>query len=273
MTEFLIEQAPWRLHVGHRPLLVSMPHVGTHLPACVAARLTEAARRVPDTDWHLERLYDFAVALGASVLVATHSRYVIDLNRPSDDSSLYPGRSVTGLCPLDTFDEEALYLPDAAPAAAEIAQRLQAVWRPYHAALQGELQRLRARHGVAMLWDAHSIRSVLPRFFDGRLPDLNLGTVDGASCEPALARRLLEIAQSDSGGSAVLNGRFKGGHITRHYGRPQDDVHAVQLELVQCRYMQEVWPYAYLPERARTLQPTLQRLLHAVLDHAEGRAG
>jgi len=256
-------------HQGTAPLLISMPHAGTHVPPAIAARLTPAARQVPDTDWHLPILYDFARALGASILVATHSRYVIDLNRPPDGASLYPGQSVTGLCPVDMFDERLLYAdPQDAPDLAEVATRRDAYWAPYHARLRAELDRLRAAHGVAVLWDAHSIRSVLPRFFDGRLPDLNLGTADGASCDPALAQALLHEARAASGYTAVLNGRFKGGHITRHYGEPARNIHAVQLELTQCSYMQEALPFAYLPDVARGVRPHLQRMVQAALAFA-----
>ena len=259
---------PFVFHAGTAPLLVSMPHVGTYLPPAIAARLTVEARRVPDTDWHLDRLYAFAKEMGASILMATHSRYVVDLNRPSDNTSLYPGQSVTTLCPLDTFDDAPLYLEGMAPDAAEIAARVSACWHPYHQQLRAELARLRQQHGIAMLWDAHSIRSALPRFFAGKLPDFNLGTADGASCDPALAGTLLGIAQSIPGHSAVLNGRFKGGHITRHYGRPAEGIQAVQLELTQCSYMNESGGFEYLPGRAERIQPNLRSLLAAMLDHA-----
>ncbi|KQP17099.1 N-formylglutamate deformylase [Pseudorhodoferax sp. Leaf265] len=267
---FSTTEPPFRFRQGTRPLLVSMPHVGTHVPPALAARFTAEAREVHDTDWHLERLYDFADALGASVLVATHSRYVIDLNRAPDGASLYPGQNVTGLCPVDTFDETPLYL-DAAdqPGEAEIAERREAIWHPYHAKLAEELARIKAQHGIAMLWDAHSIRSVLPRFFEGKLPDLNLGTGKGTSCDPALAERLLAIAKDAPGYTSVLNGRFTGGYITRHHGRPQDGQHAVQLEMTQSSYMQEAMPFDYLAGRAAGVQPHLQRMLQAVLDFAE----
>lgn len=269
---FTTAKPAFHFRAGTRPLLVSIPHGGEHLPPALAARLSKEARGIPDTDWHLERLYGFAEKLGASVLVATHSRYVIDLNRPPDGSSLYPGRSVTALCPVDTFDGNPLYRDAAAaPDEAEIAARRDAVWRPYHARLSEEIGRLKATHGSAVLWDAHSIRSVLPRFFEGKLPDLNLGTADGASCDPGLANELLAIAGQAPGCTAVLNGRFKGGHITRHFGDPPAGVHAVQLELAQHRYMQEESPFAYLPERARRLQPTLHRMLEAALAFAENR--
>ena len=241
------------------------------MPGDIAAKLTPEGREVHDTDWHLERLYDFADELGASVLVATHSRYVVDLNRPPDGASLYPGQNVTGLCPVDTFASTLIYANDPGPDDAEIADRRDAVWAPYHQQLRTELDRIRATHGVAMLWDAHSIRSVVPRFFEGKLPDLNLGTANGASCDPALANELLAIAQSASGYSAVLNGRFQGGHITRHYGQPHDNIHAVQLEMTQCSYMQEAMPFDYLPERAVGVQPHLRRMIEAVLGFARGR--
>ena len=264
-------EAPFVFHRGTRPLLVSMPHVGTHLPPAIAARLTPAGRELHDTDWHLDTLYAFARELGASILMATHSRYVIDLNRPPDGASLYPGQSVTGLCPVDTFDNHPLYADGTGPDDPEIAARREAVWRPYHDQLGAELERLKAEHVIAVLWDAHSIRSVLPRFFEGKLPDFNLGTADGAGCDPALAQHLLDIARATPGHTAVLNGRFKGGHITRHYGQPAQRVHAVQLELTQCCYMEEATPFRYRPDRASRIEPTLRALLDAVLAFAEQR--
>jgi N-formylglutamate deformylase len=267
---FETTEPPFRFRKGTRPLLISMPHVGTYVPPALAARLTEEAQGVPDTDWHLERLYDFADELGASVLVATHSRFVIDLNRPPDGASLYPGQSVTGLCPIDMFDDQLLYRdPADEPDEAEIAQRREAIWKPYHAQLTNELASMKDEHGVAALWDAHSIRSVLPRFFEGRLPDLNLGTAEGASCSPLLAEQLLAIGQKASGYTAVLNGRFKGGHITRQHGNPVHGVHAVQLEMTQCSYMQESWPFEYLPDDAAGVKPHVRRMLEEVLAFVE----
>ena len=269
-TPYVTDQPAFRFHQGTRPLLISMPHVGTHLPPAIAARLTDAARQVPDTDWHLERLYGFAGELGASILVATHSRYVVDLNRPPDNQSLYPGQDTTGLCPVDTFDKTPLYAAGDTPDDAEIDARRAALWQPYHRQLQTELDRLRAAHGTVVLWDAHSIRSVVPRFFEGRLPDLNLGTADGASCDLLLADALLAIGKQASGKqangySAVLNGRFKGGYITRRYGQPALGVHAVQLELTQCSYMQEALPFDYLTSQAVGIQPHLRAMLQAAL--------
>ena len=270
---FTTAEPAFRFRQGTRPLLISMPHVGTHVPPALAARLTDEARHVPDTDWHLEQLYDFADELGASVLVATHSRYVIDLNRPPDGASLYPGQSVTGLCPVDTFDDTPVYASkDDLPDDAEVAERRDAIWHPYHRQLQAELDRLKAAHGTIALWDAHSIRSVLPRFFEGKLPDLNLGTGNGTSCDPALAATLLGIAESATGYTGVLNGRFKGGHITRQYGNPAGGVHAVQLEMTQSSYMQETLPFDYLPDVAAGVQPHVRRMIEAVLAFVEGPA-
>jgi N-formylglutamate deformylase len=268
---FTTTEPAFRFTQGTRPLLISMPHVGTHVPPALAERLTVEARQVHDTDWHLERLYDFAKALGASVLVATHSRYVVDLNRPPDNQNLYPGQDTTGLCPVDTFDKTPVYAHADVPDDGEIMARRNAIWQPYHQQLQAELERLKALHGTVVLWDAHSIRSVLPRFFEGKLPDLNLGTANGASCDPELARTLLGIGEAATGYQAVLNGRFKGGHITRQYGRPLEGVHAVQLEMTQCSYMQETMPFDYLPELASSVQPHLRAMLEAALKFAESR--
>jgi N-formylglutamate deformylase len=251
---------------GRTPLLVSIPHGGTYLPPELVPRLTEAALALPDTDWHVPRLYDFATGLGAGVLCATHSRYVVDLNRPPDGQPLYPGASNTELVPLSLFDNRPIYRPGAAPGAAEVQDRLQRYWRPYHARLEAELAALRDRFGIALLFDAHSIRSVVPRFFEGRLPDLNLGTAAGASAADELGRTLLDIALKSDRYSAVLNGRFKGGYITRHYGRPSQHVHAVQLELSQRTYMEEEPPFSWREDLAATIEPLLRRLVQAMSD-------
>lgn len=259
----------FNLRKGRRPLLVSMPHVGEHIPATLASTMTPEALQLPDTDWHLDRLYNFLDDIGASVLVATHSRYVIDLNRPLDDANLYPGQDTTGLLPIDTFKKERVYLEGKEPDDAEMEQRGPLYWQPYHDALSTELQRLRDEHGVAMLWEAHSICSNVPRFFDGKLPDFNLGTAAGKSCAPDLEQRLLAIAQSASGYTYALNGRFKGGHITRHYGNPSNNIHAVQLELSQATYMDEHYPFRFDDELADGVRPTLRKFMYGMLDWAD----
>jgi N-formylglutamate deformylase len=255
----------FELKRGTAPLLISMPHAGTSLPPSIAGRLMDAALRLPDTDWHLRRLYDFIDELGASLIVANHSRYAIDLNRPPDGANLYPGQDTTALCPVDTFDRQPLYREGQQPDAAEIQLRIERYWQPYHAALQSELGRLRERHTRVVLWDAHSIRSVLPRFFAGRLPDLNLGTAGGTACDQGLAELLLRIAQGNRRYTAVLDGRFKGGYITRRYGRPAEGVHAIQLELAQRTYMSEDHPYSFDEHLAAALRPLLSEMLDAVL--------
>ena len=256
-----------RLHRGTAPLLVSLPHDGSALPADIAPRLTPGARRVPDTDWHVGRLYEFARALGASILVPHCSRYVVDLNRPPDDTSLYPGQNTTGLCPLLQFSGEPVYLEGAQPDEAEVAARVEAYWRPYHDTLAAELQRMRGEHGRVVLWEGHSIRGTLPFLFEGALPDLNLGTAAGHSCSPELQQRLAAVLEGQGMYSHVVNGRFKGGYITRHYGNPDAGVDAVQLELAQRTYMDED-SFEYLPQRAARLQDLLSRLLETALETA-----
>ncbi|RRN56593.1 N-formylglutamate deformylase [Pseudoxanthomonas sp. SGNA-20] len=254
----------FHLHQGDAPLLISLPHDGSELPADIAARLTDSARRVPDTDWHVSRLYAFARELGASIIRPRYSRYVIDLNRPPDDASLYPGQNTTGLCPTVQFSGEPVYQPGAEPDQAEIARRLEAYWRPYHDNLDAELQRIRGQHGRVVLWEGHSIRGRLPYLFEGALPDLNLGTAGGHSCSPALRQRLEEVLAAHPQYSHVVDGRFKGGYITRHYAAPETGVQAVQLELAQRTYMDED-SFAYDPVRAEALQQVLRALLQAVL--------
>jgi N-formylglutamate deformylase len=252
------------LHRGTAPLLVSLPHDGTELPPALATRMSEGARRVPDTDWHVARLYAFARELGASVIVPRHSRYVVDLNRPADDRSLYPGQNTTGLCPHVQFSGEPVYLDGCAPGAVEVASRVTRYWQPYHAALAAEVARLRASHGRAVLWEGHSIRSVVPFLFEGRLADLNLGTAGGASCSARLQQRLEGLLAAQETYSWVANGRFKGGYITRHYGDPDAGIDAVQLELAQLNYMDED-SFEYDETKAAALQALLRRLLAACL--------
>ncbi len=247
------------------PLLISCPHDGTLIPPDIAARMTPKAQTAPDTDWHVARLYKFAEQLGATVLVPSHSRYVVDLNRPPDDVSLYPGQNTTGLCPIVQFSGEPIYRDGQQPSTDEINARVGRYWRPYHQALRDEIVRLREMHDRVVLWEAHSIRSVVPFLFDGRLPDINVGTATGASCSTATQQRLQAALDAQDRYSHVVNGRFKGGYITRQYGQPAVGVDAIQLELAQVNYMDED-SYEYLPERAEPLQ----RLIHSLLEAALG---
>jgi len=253
------------LRRGSSPLLVSIPHLGTEIPEALRPHYDPRALAVEDADWHLDRLYDFLPSLGASVLQPRYSRYVIDLNRPPDDTPMYPGASNTELCPTRFFDGTALYAEGKAPLEEEKARRREQYWKPYHEALQAELSRIQQEHGFALLWDAHSIRSEIPWLFDGRLPDLNIGTADGASADASIAKAVVDAAAASPQYSHVLNGRFKGGYITRRYGRPADKVHAVQLEMCQCVYMQETPPYAYVEALARQVQPTLRAMVGVAL--------
>jgi N-formylglutamate deformylase len=258
----------YQFNAGTIPLLVSMPHVGTDIPDEIAATMTSAAVDKQDTDWHLVRLYDFLQDMGASTLSARWSRYAIDLNRPPENTNLYPGQDTTGLCPVDTFHREPLYRAGCVPDQAEVERRLQRYWQPYHQQLRAELDRLLAIHGRVALWDAHSIASHVPRFFDGKLPDLNFGTADGASCAPGLADAVVGRALAQEQYSIAVNGRFKGGHITRFYGQPQAGVHAIQLEMCQSVYMDEDAPYGYRPDRAEQVQGLLRAMTQAAADWA-----
>ena len=244
---------------GDSPLVISFPHVGTRLAPEIVPLLAPVALKVSDTDWHVDRLYDFAVECGASFVQATYARTVIDLNRPPDDESLYPGQTTTGLCPTETFAGERLYR-DGGPDSSEIARRRDRYWRPYHLELERLVARAKARHGHATVLDAHSIASHVPRLFDGRLPDVNVGTFAGRSCAPELSSRLLEALMAQSRFTHVINGRFKGGYITRHYGQPRDGVHAVQFELGQLAYLDEP-PTVYSEARATDLKVLLRRLV------------
>ena len=246
---------------GDTPLLVSVPHDGRLIPEGQRSRMTAAALAIPDTDWHVAELYGFVRDLGASMLVARYSRYVVDLNRPPDDGALYAGQVATGLCPQYSFAGDPLYRDDTPVAAAEVRDRVERYWRPYHERLNLAVEALRTRHGYALLWDAHSIPSRVPRLFDGELPVLNLGDYDGCSCSANVARELHRVAAA-SPYASVLNGRFKGGYITRHYGNPAGGVQAVQLELAQRAYMDEA-TREFDAGRAERLRDTLRALLNA----------
>jgi N-formylglutamate deformylase len=251
------------LHLGSVPLIVSLPHVGTELPADIAAQLTSVGRSLVDTDWHVHHLYAFARDAGVSWLRARYSRYVIDVNRPPDDQSLYPGQTTSQLCPTASFAGEPLYGGEL-PSAAQISKRRERYWMPYHTTLQGLIASTRARFGYALLLDAHSIRSELPRLFPGRLPDVNVGTHGGRSCAAGFAGGVTAVLEQQTRFTHVLNGRFKGGYITRAYGDPVAGVHAIQLELAQAAYMDEA-STAYSAEHAQDLQSLLRQLVASML--------
>ena len=254
----------FELHQGRLPLLISMPHPGTKLLPETASGLTPRAQHLEDTDWHMPLLYQPIRELGASVLSASYSRYVVDLNRPADDKPLY-STATTGLFPGTFFDGEPLFETGKAPDDATKAAILHNVWQPYHQALAQELARLRDTYGYALLWDAHSIKSVVPRLFEGKLPDLNFGTADGASCAPELSTALLDCCEAFPQYTKVLNGRFKGGYITRHYGAPNQNIHAIQLEVAQCCYMDES-SFVFSEEKSDDFRLLLNTLINTALD-------
>lgn len=263
------------LHRGDAPLIVSLPHTGTDIPDDLLSRLASPWRSLKDTDWHVERLYDFAAELGATVIRTAASRTVIDVNRDPTGESLYPGMPTTDLCPNTTFDGDLLYRPGDGLSRAEVIERREAFFDPYHTALAGEIARLRASHERLVLYDCHSIRSVIPELFEGELPQFNIGTADGKSCDPPLTAAVERVV-SDTGLSHVVNGRFKGGYITRHYGNPAAGVHAIQMELAIRGYLREPgevnetnWPPPHDEAFAAPMKATLRKVLEACLEFAQ----
>ena len=252
------------LDQGDGPLLISCPHVGVLLPDALAQRLTPPGRALVDTDWDVDRLYPFARELGATVLRARQSRYVIDLNRDPEGISLYPGAHTSALCPVETFEGEPLYRSGMEPTDHEVRERRAQWWDPYHDALQGELARVRAAHGFALLLDAHSIWGRLPLLFEGELPDINLGTNSGRSCDAEMTRAVVDALAGSSYGH-VVDGRFKGGYITRRYGSPAHEVHALQIELNQRTYLRDGSRRAFDEAKAAALTVVLRAVCEAML--------
>lgn len=259
----------FNLKPGYTPILISMPHTSSCIPATLAARMHPYAQSSPDTDWLISQLYDFATKMGLGILQPEYARYVIDLNRPENDENLYPGANSTGLCPLSCFDQRPIYIEGLEPDQDEIQARIKMYWQPYHQALQTEINRLKANFGLAIVFDAHSIASRVPRFFEGALPDLNLGTAQGTSCAQALQTALEKVIKSSTY-TWASNERFKGGYITRAYGTPEQNVHTVQLELSQATYLDEETG-TWKPGKAARIQPVLHRLMQTILDWAKER--
>ncbi len=262
------------IHQGEAPLIVAFPHTGIEIPQALLSRFVSPWLARKDADWWIDQLYAFARDLGATTVRTTLSRSVIDVNRDPSGASLYPGQATTELCPTTTFDGEPLYHSGQAPDAAEIADRRARWFDPYHFAVEAELARLRALHPRVVLYDAHSIRSTIPRLFDGPLPPFNIGTNTGATCDPALSDAIAQVC-AHSGLGHVVNGRFKGGWTTRHYGRPDEGIHAIQMELACRGYMTEpdeatpeTWPSPYDPAQAAPLRAALRDVLAAALSFA-----
>jgi N-formylglutamate deformylase len=261
------ESDVFKLKRGNSKLLVSMPHVGTQLPGWLVPRMSKEAMNLPDTDWYLEELYDFLQDIDVTIVSANYSRYVVDLNRSADDISLYPGCDVTGLCPIDTFSSKLIYQQQSYPDTTEIKRRLNRFWYPYHHALACEIARIKAIHGDVIVWDAHSIRSEVPRFFDGELPQLNIGTADGTSCLPVLIDKIVDDIKSNGDYSWIVNGRFKGGFITRHYCQPAMGINTMQLEIAMRSYMNES---SLIPkfdhDKAQSLKVLLKTMMQSILN-------
>jgi N-formylglutamate deformylase len=255
---------------GSLPILISFPHSGTVVPDLLRNRFTAAGRALPDTDWFVPELYRRCLdRLDVSTLIATHSRYVVDLNRPADGSALYPGRIESAVCPTETFEGEAIYASGHELSNTEIPARIDRYWRPYHLALAAERDRILAAHGRCLIWDAHSIRSRSPRLFEGELPQLNLGTFSGHSASPRLVGPVVERLCAQQRFSHVVDGRFKGGHITRHFGAPAQNVHAMQLEIAQRAYMSEEGAPQFDSQRAAPLSELIEQILAALAAAAD----
>ena len=256
------------VEIGDSPLVLAQPHGGTEVPAEIVDRLNNNGRALADTDWHISRLYRGLIKDVTVVSTPVH-RYVIDVNRDPSDESLYPGQNTTSLCPVTTFDGKSIYLAGQEPGEDEIQQRQREFHQPYHDALRGQLDRVRQKHGYAVLYDCHSIRSVVPYLFEGRLPDFNIGSNNGQTCSPDLETLVLSACTQQAQFSHVLNGRFKGGWTTRHYGDPESGFHAIQMELAQSNYMLEQAPWDYDIDKATGLRKALAAILLSVLEFGE----
>ncbi len=255
---------------GTSPVILGFPHTGTDVPADIWERLDDNGRLLADTDWHIHHLYDGLLKNQTSVR-ATFHRYVLDANRDPSGTSLYPGQNTTGLIPETDFDGKAIWKTGAEPTEADIATRLREYHAPYHAALAAEIERVKAIHGVVVLYDCHSIRSHIPFLFDGKLPDFNIGTDMGKTCDPAIEQATVAIASAATGYDSILNGRFKGGWTTRHYGKPETGVHAIQMELAQSTHLStEAPPFAYDDEEADNLRIHLKSILTRIEEIALG---
>jgi len=248
---------------GNGPIVLSLPHTGTQVPDHIFGLLNDRGRALADTDWNIHHLYDGLLDNVTTVRTPVH-RYVIDVNRGPDDASLYPGQNTTGLCPVTDFDGEPIYHDGQEPDAQEVETRRKRYHQPYHQALSAELSRLKAIHGSAILYDCHSIRSVIPYLFASTLPNINIGTNSSTSCAKLVEKSVREICRAASGYDTVVNKRFKGGWTTRHYGQPRRGIHAIQMELAQSTYMQEAAPWSYDPEKADRLRPVLSLILSAL---------
>ena len=253
---------------GNSPLILAMPHTGTYVPEGVLKHLNEAGRTLRDTDWHIEKLYQ-GLMPDVTIVRALFHRYVIDANRAPTDESLYPGQNTTGLCPTTDFDGKPIYLDEQEPEPEEIESRRNEFHTPYHRAIAKEIERVHARHGLVILYDCHSIRSHIPFLFEGKLPDFNIGTNNGTTCAKSMEISTSDICSSAQGFSSILNGRFKGGWTTRNYGQPDNNIHAIQMELAQSTHLAgEELPFDYSPQIAANIRPHLKNILEELTNQA-----
>lgn len=248
---------------GRSPVILAMPHSGLYVPDDIYERFNRYGRELTDTDWHIDQLYA-GLLPDVTMIRANFHRYVIDPNRDPLGTSLYPGQNTTRLCPLTDFDANSIYRDGQAPNAGEVALRCETYHAPYHAAVEAEIMRVKALHGIAVLFDCHSIRSEVPFLFEGQLPDFNIGTYVGQSCSPDIQSVVAAICAKAKGYSFVENGRFKGGWTTRHYGRPDQNIHAIQMELAQHNYMQETSPWTFQEDKAEKVRGVLKPILQAI---------
>ncbi|MDP7592782.1 MAG: N-formylglutamate deformylase [Litorilituus sp.] len=256
----------YTLTTGNIGVLISMPHNGQLIPKNITETMTSTARNVPDTDWYMDKLYDFANTMGAYIISPKYSRYVIDLNRSSHGKALYTNANNTELCPTTAFDLSSLYLPNKQPSSQEISERISCYWQPYHQELTNTLAHLKQKYHKVVLLDAHSILSKVPRFFEGKLPDFNFGSADGISCDEKLMQKVMQLDLSPY--TSISNGRFKGGYITRAYGAPKENVHAIQLELSQHTYMDEPSDN-YNEQKASQVKLKLKAIVQCLIDFAQ----
>lgn len=255
---------------GSSPVILGFPHTGTNVPPAIWERLNDNGRLLADTDWHIHDLYD-GLLEDATTVRATFHRYVIDANRDPAGVSLYPGQNTTGLVPETDFDGRSIWNDGEGPQASDIAERLRDFHAPYHAALATEIERVKAIHGIAVLYDCHSIRSHIPFLFEGKLPDFNIGTDNGLTCDPGIEQAAVTVTAAAEGYTCILNGRFKGGWTTRHYGKPENGVHAIQMELAQSTHLtSELPPFAYDRDKAERLRTHLKDILTRIEQIALG---
>lgn len=252
------------------PILLSVPHCGTEFPTELTDQFKPDLRSAPDdTDWFVHQLYDFAPQMGITLIHATYSRWVIDLNRDPESKPLYAdGRIITAICPATNFFGEKLYKDERTEVAGnEVARRLQAYYWPYHQQVQVLLDGLKQKHGRVLLWDCHSIRQHVPTIHREKFPDLILGDVDGTSASPGLIEETLSILDH-SGYCVSHNHPFKGGYITRHFGQPSVEQHALQLEMTKVNYMDDQ-EQSYNRARAERMRSLLKKVFERLIDRLQ----